>query len=55
MDEKAFAVTPASPGDLDGVMALLAPNMENNLLLKRSRQQVEDLLQTGFVVREGAR
>ncbi len=53
MDEKGFAVTPASPGDLDAVMALLAPDMENNLLLKRSRQQVEDLLQTGFVAREG--
>ena len=52
MDEKGFAVTPASPGDLDAVMALLAPDMENNLLLKRSRQQVEDLLQTGFVARE---
>ncbi len=46
-------MTPASPGDLDAVMALLAPDMENNLLLKRSRQQVEDLLQTGFVAREG--
>tara|TARA_B100000809_G_C14985198_1_gene475977 strand:+ start:579 stop:998 length:420 start_codon:yes stop_codon:yes gene_type:complete len=55
MDEKAVAVTPASPGNLDAVMALLAPHMENNLLLKRSRQQVEDLLETGFVAREGGR
>ncbi|MFP6753592.1 MAG: GNAT family N-acetyltransferase [Pirellulaceae bacterium] len=55
MDEKAVAVTPARPGNLDAVMALLAPHMEDNLLLKRSRQQVEDLLETGFVAREGGR
>ena len=55
MDEKAVAVTPASPADLDAVSALLAPQMENKLLLKRSRQQVEDLLQAGFVAREGGR
>ena len=53
MDQRAFSVMPASPGDLDAVMALLDPYMENNLLLKRSRRQVEDLLQTGFVARDG--
>ena len=44
---------PARPTDLDAVMALLAPYMENNLLLKRSGEQVADLLQTGFVARDG--
>ncbi len=44
---------PARPTDLDAVMALLAPYMENNLLLMRSGEQVADLLQTGFVARDG--
>ena len=53
MDGKTSDVMPASPADLDAVMVLLAPYMENNLLLERSRQQVADLLQTGFVGRDG--
>ncbi|MEE2686289.1 MAG: GNAT family N-acetyltransferase [Planctomycetota bacterium] len=53
MDGKTCVVIPARPTDLDAVMALLAPYMENNLLLKRSGEQVADLLQTGFVARDG--
>ena len=53
MTDREFRIRPATDQDLDAVMVLLGPLMEQHLLLERSAEQVGQLLETGFVVVSG--
>ena len=53
MTDRVFRVRSATDQDLDAVMVLLGPLMEQRLLLERSAEQVSPLLGTGFVAVTG--
>ncbi len=49
----AYTIRPAANEDLDGVMALLRPYVEQRKLLRRTRAETAALLGTGFVATVG--
>lgn len=53
MTDRVFRLRSATDQDLDAVMVLLGPLMEQRRLLERSAEQVRRLLGTGFVAVAG--
>lgn len=44
-----YSIRPAEPNDLDVVFDLIEPMVKQRLLLKRTREDIDGLLRTGFV------
>jgi amino-acid N-acetyltransferase len=47
---EGYQIRPAEPSDLNAVMNLLRPFVEQRLILRRTKSEIQVLLATGFVV-----